>query len=162
MKKIILSLALALASFSGVRAQDVYNEIRKKAVEHINDPLANDLVKQVNIFKRDALDYMLIKMREQMPDSTVTFLDKQAYAMNNFVNFYIQKIIESSSLPQARQVQIIKLFMDASYSNPLFNDPDGELTLGYYANGDCLTRFSLDTDWRRAVVAVMTEIKKIE
>ena len=49
--------------------------------------------------------------------------------------------------------------MDVSFSNPLFDDPDKELTLGYYANGECLTRFSLDTDWRRAVAAIAMEMK---
>ena len=162
MKKIFILSMLAILLFTNVAAQDVYNEIREKATEHVSNPLTNDLVKQINRFKVDALDYMLIKMREQMPDSTATFLDKQAFAMNNFVNLYLKKVLEYRTMPQAQQVKVLKAFMDASYSNPLFNDTDTELTLGYYANGDCLTRFSLDTDWRRAILAASAIMKEME
>lgn len=162
MKKIFVSMMLAFLTFADIAAQDVYTEIRSKATEQISDPLVNDVVKQINRFKVDALDYMLIKMREQMPDSTATFLDKQALAMNNFVSLYLKKVLEYRTMPQAQQVKILKAFMDASYSNSLFNDPDNELTLGYYVNDDCLTRFSLDTDWRRAYLAANAMLKKIE
>lgn len=94
-----------------------------------------------------------------MPDSSAIFLDKQAYAMNTFINVYIRKVLDNKDMPQAQIVKIMQFFMDVSYSNPLFNDPDKELTLGYYSNGKCLTRFSLDTDWRRAVAAVAMEMK---
>ena len=49
---------------------------------------------------------------------------------------------------------MIKMFMDASYSNPLFNDKDTELVLSYYNSAQSMTRFSLDTDWRKAVAAI--------
>ncbi len=162
MKKFFVSMMLAFLSFADIAAQDVYNEIREKATEQIGNPLVNDVVKQINRFKVDALDYMLIKMREQMPDSSATFLDKQALAMNNFVSLYLNKVLEYRTMPQAQQVKILKAFMDASYSNSLFNDPDNELTLGYYVNDDCLTRFSLDTDWRRAYLAANAILKNIE
>ncbi len=95
-----------------------------------------------------------------MPDSTTIFLDKQAFALNNFINYYIQTIVESQDLPANSQLKIIELFMDASISNPLFNDSDKELVHGYFVNGNCLTRFSLDTDWRRAAAAVYNQLEK--
>ena len=160
-QKLIATWLLAVISVCNVQAQEVYNEIRNTAqtgVEHAS----NDVVKQINQFKVDALDYLLFKMREQMPDSTTGFLDKQAFAMNNFIGFYIQKITEMRTMPQAYQAKVMELFMDASFSNPLFNDTDKELVLGYYVNADCLMRFSLDTDWRKATAAVAVEIKKIQ
>lgn len=160
-KKTLLSLVLGCGMTLSVHAQSVYNEIREKSQTSVTQA-TNDVVKQINQFKVDALDYMLIKMREQMPDSTTSFLDKQAFAMNNFVNFYIQQITEMRTMPQAYQVKVMQLFMDASLSNPLFNDSDKELTLGYFANSSCLTRFSLDTDWRKASAAVAIEIKNIK
>ena len=51
-------------------------------------------------------------------------------------------------------MKMIKMFMDASYSNPLFNDKDTELVLSYYNSAQSMTRFSLDTDWRKAVAAI--------
>ena len=159
MRKLLLSIAFTLISFCTVNGQEVYNEIRNNATNIVSNPSTNDMVRNINQFKVDALDYLLVKMREQMPDSTTIFLDKQAYAMNNFVNFFIQEIIKNKDMPQAHQVKIMKLFMDASFSNPLFEDPEKDITLIYYANEECLTSFSLDTDWRKAVAAVVMEMK---
>ena len=72
------------------------------------------------------------------------------------------QLVESSQMPANYQVKVIRLFMDASYSNPLFHDTEHELTLSYYVRADCMTRFSLDTDWRRANVAVMHELQRIK
>lgn len=159
MKKIFIAIMLCLISIE-IKAQNVYNEIKNTANSAIQNPLTDVLIKQISQFKIDALDYMLIKMREEMPDSTALFLDKQAFAMNNFVNIYIQKLIEYKSQPEAQQMKIMQIFMDASFSNPLFNDTDTELILCYYANSDCITRFSLDTDWRRASAAIAVMIKE--
>ena len=152
MKKVIMLLMLVVSI--SAQAQQAYSELRQKAQNTVNDANAQPLVKQISQFKLDALNYMAIKMREEMPDSTVSFLDKQAMAMDNFVNFYIEKLIESMQQPNAAQVKMIKMFMDVSYSNPLFNDKDKELTLAYYNRPECLTRFSLDTDWRKAAAAI--------
>lgn len=152
MKKVILFALLAIAT--SMQAQEAYNELRQKAKTTVNDPKINAVVKQISQFKLDALNYMAIKMQEEMPDSSATFLDKQAIAMDNFVNFYVEKLIESTKLPNVQQVKMIKMFMDASYSNPLFNDKDTELVLSYYNSAQSMTRFSLDTDWRKAVAAI--------
>ena len=152
MKKVILFALLAIAT--SMQAQEAYNELRQKAKTTVNDPKTNAVVKQISQFKLDALNYMAIKMQEEMPDSSATVLDKQAIAMDNFVNFYVEKLIESTKLPNVQQVKMIKMFMDASYSNPLFNDKDTELVLSYYNSAQSMTRFSLDTDWRKAVAAI--------
>ncbi len=152
MKKLILLALLAIATTA--QGQEAYNELRQKAKTTISNPNANAIVKQISQFKLDALNYMAMKMREVMPDSSATFLDKQAIAMDNFVNFYIEKLIESTKQPNVEQVKMIKMFMDASYSNPLFEDKDTELVLSYYNSADSMTRFSLDTDWRKAVAAI--------
>jgi hypothetical protein len=152
MKKVILLALLAITT--SMQAQEAYNELRQKAKTTVADPKTNAVVKQISQFKLDALNYMAIKMQEVMPDSSVTFLDKQAIAMDNFVNFYVEKLIESTKKPNVQQVKMIKMFMDASYSNPLFNDKDTELVLSYYNSAQSMTRFSLDTDWRKAVAAI--------
>ena len=153
--------ALLAATATTASAQEVFNEIRNKAAEIAGNPATDNITKQINQFKADALNYMAMKMKETMPDSTVAFLDKQAMAMNNFMLMYMKNLIECRTLPQKMQVKVIKLFMDASYSNPLFNDDDTELTLSYYADGKSLTRFSLDTDWRRANAAAYDGMVKI-
>lgn len=154
-----MSLAIILGLANIAAAQSIYDEVKSNAQTAVQTS-SNELVKQINQFKLDALDYLLIKMREQTPDSTTAFLDKQAYALNGFVAFYIQQIVSMSNMPEAQKVKTVQLFMDASLSNPLFNDTDKELTQGYFANPNSITRFSLDTDWRRAFAAVVAETEK--
>ncbi len=160
MKKNLLLLLLIGTLCQTMQAQDVYLSIRKNAIETVNNPKTAPLLKELNQFKLDALDYMIIKMKEEMPDSSAYFLDKQAYALDNFLLLYMQTIIKNQNMPQAYQVQVIKLFMDATYSNPLFNDTDKELTLAYFADGKSMTRFTLDTNWQLAFIAAATELKK--
>lgn len=159
-KRIFLALLL-VTSLQAVSAQSVYEELRNNAAKVVAAPESNSMSKQFAHFKLDALNYMAMKMKETMPDSTATFLDKQALAMNNFISYYLQSLVDNNAQPAAYQIKIIKVFMDASYSNPLFNDTDKELTLAYYADGNSITRFSLDTDWRRAVVAAMEGMKTL-
>lgn len=154
-----MSLAIILGLANIAAAQNIYDEVKSNAQTAVQTS-NNELVKQINQFKLDALDYLLIKMREQTPDSTTAFLDKQAYALNGFIAFYIQQIVSMSNMPEAQKVKTVQLFMDASLSNPLFNDTDKELTQGYFANPNSITRFSLDTDWRRAFAAVVAETEK--
>ena len=85
MRKYIIAIILSLF-ITSVRSQNVYLEIRSSAKAIPDNPSANEMVRIINTFKVDALDYLIIKMREQMPDSTTNFLDRQAYAMNNFIN----------------------------------------------------------------------------
>jgi len=155
-KKAFLMLALLLATTVQIGAQEVYNEIKRKVQASLDDDTTNSAVRKISQFKMDALDYMLLKMREQMPDSATYFLDRQAYDLNQFVSVYIGCVTTVAAQSKEQQVEVMKLFVDASVSNPLFNDPDTELTLSYYNNDKCLTPFSLDTDWRKALAAVLS------
>lgn len=155
MKRIIIGLLLAITVGAKASAQKVYNEVKRTVEASLCDDTTNSVVRSINQFKKDALDYMLIKMREQMPDSSTTLLDEQALALNQYVSVYIKFLTNIHDKSKEEQVEVLKLFMDASYSNPFFHDPDTELTLGYYNNEQCLTRFSLDTDWRQALAAVL-------
>lgn len=160
MKNIIITFFFTAISCLNLNAQEVYNSIRSKALDTVNNPSTQDILKKIDMFQVDALDYLLLKMREEMPDSSTLYLDKQAYALSNFMNLYIRTIIEMQHEPKARTVQVVKLFMDASYSNPLFNDSDKELVYTYFNNQESLTRFSLDTDWQRAFIAASVELKR--
>lgn len=155
MKRSITIILLALLLGVKASAQKVFYEVKRGVEASLGDDTTNSVVRSINQFKKDALDYMLIKMREQMPDSSTTVLDEQALALNQFVGVYIKFLTNIHNKTKDEQVEVLKLFMDASYSNPFFHDPDTELTLGYYNNEGCLTRFSLDTDWRRAIAAVL-------
>lgn len=162
MKRLVLIMFATLAIATSSSAQDIYYEIKHKAEANISDPSANALIKQFSKFKVEALNYMAIKMKEEMPDSSASLLDKEALSLNTFLTIYTNALVKNSQMPPAYQVKVISAFMDASYGNPLFNDPDKDLVLVFFKNGDCMTRFSLDTDWRRAVLAVEEALKQLK
>ena len=162
MKRLFLLLSLAWIFTTNSSAQDIYYEIKHKAEADVSDPSVNPLIKQFSRFKVEALNYMAIKMKEEMPDSTADLLDKEALSLNTFLTIYTNALVENSQQPGAHQVKVISAFMDASYENPLFNDPDKELVLAFFKNGESLTRFSLDTDWRRAVLAANEAMKRLK
>lgn len=160
MRKLLFSLILSCLSCMTMNAQEVYNSIYEKAKESFENPSSSGIIKELNRFKLDALDYMLLKMREQMPDSSALFLDKEAYALHDFIGLYAKSLLEVRNQTKVFAVEIIKIFMDASYSNPLFDDKDLELAHTYYVDKNSMTRFSLDTDWRRAYLAASVQLKK--
>lgn len=162
MKKALLALLLFLSSAAAVSAQEIYSEIRRNAQANISDPTADLMVRKFSMFKLDALNYMGIKMKELMPDSTAALLDKEALSLTLFLNLYTNELVKCSQQPPAYQIKVIQAFMDASYSNPLFRDDDKELVHAYFNDGNSLTRFSLDTDWRRAVLAAKEAMRKLK
>jgi hypothetical protein len=162
MKKIFLSALFLLSLSQTLSAQEIYAEIRRSAQAKVSDTSADMLVRQFSMFKLEALNYLAIKMKEEFPDSTAELLDKEALSLNVFITNYTRSLVESRTMPANHQKKIIRAYMDASYSNPLFNDPDKELVLSYYSDGNSLTRFSLDTDWRRAIIAASMQLKKLQ
>ena len=148
MKKILAVLMLFVGM--NVQAQEVYNELRKKNMNIVENKEINTTIRHISQFKVDALNYLAIKMQEEMPDSSVNFLDRQAIAMDNYVQLYIKKLVEYNEMPQALQQEMTKMFMETTKDNPLFKDKDKEMVLNYYSSGESLIRFSLDTNWIKA------------
>lgn len=161
MKKTILALLVLLSVSATLPAQEIYTEIRRTAQNKVNDPCADLLVRKFSMFKLEALNYLAIKMKEEFPDSSADLLDKEALSLNVFMTNYTRSLVESRNMPANHQKKIIRAYMDASYSNPLFNDRDTELVLSYFNDASSLTRFSLDTDWRRAVLAAKAALRSI-
>ena len=110
MKKILIVIMLIVGM--NAQAQEVYNELRKTNKAVIENPQSHGIVRSISQFKLDALNYLAIKMQEEMPDSSVYFLDRQALAMNEYVQFYIQKLVELNEMPQSLQEQMTKMFME--------------------------------------------------
>ena len=145
MKKTLIALMLFVGM--NAQAQEVYNELRKSNKAVVENPNAHTLARHISQFKLDALDYLAIKMQEDMPDSTVYFLDRQAMAMDNYVQLYIKKLVEYSNLPQNMIDEMTKMFMETSKNTPLFKDKDKEMTLNYYA-------------WEKAYAIIEKKINK--
>ena len=88
MKRLFIILFATFALSTTSSAQEIFYEIKNSAEANIANPSANPLVKKFSRFKVEALNYMAMKMREEMPDSTVELLDKEALSLNTFLTIY--------------------------------------------------------------------------
>lgn len=138
---------MCLAGIVNAHAQAVYNEVYRLAKKTADSTQLNLETRKVAMFKVYALDYMSQKSVEVMPDSSAYVLDKQAYALYDFVDFYMNNL--SKAKKQQKEV-VMTVFRNASLNNPRFGDTDKDYVLSYVNNTDFITPFSLDTDWEKA------------
>lgn len=152
MKESIIAILMLAAIPSMAGAQDVYKEILRISKEAANDQSKDIETRKVATFKVDELNYMAMKSREQMPDSSMQMLDNQAYAMYTFVNQYVKALGIYSKKKQRETIR--QIYKDATIHNARFGDMDADLVESYYRRSDYLTQFSLDTDWVKALEEV--------
>ena len=151
MKRLLFAVLTAFAVLPAM-SQQVFGEIRQKAQQIVDNPSTPATTRQINQFKVDALNYLVMKMKQEMPDSSALILDKQAFGLHQFLNLYAHTMLSVRQLPQKIQVERMRVFIDASINAPFFRDRDDELVLAYFRDENCITRFSLDTDWQQAYV----------
>ena len=155
MKKILILVLMACATAFTAQAQEVYKRILKVSKQTAADKSKSIDVRKVATFKVDELNYMAMKSKELMPDSTVRMLDTQAYAMHEVINLFFKRLSEAKKKTQKELV--MARFKNASINNSRFNDMDKELVLSYYDNGNYMTQFSLDTDWVKALAEIRSK-----
>ncbi len=143
-----------------VYAQDIYNALLNDAKKAAENPKSNPVSRKIAQFKRVGLEYIKEKAFKSDKEVTVKFLDDQAYYMNQFVSSFIRDALVNTSLSKSEKKKRILLFIDASGSNRLFNDPDREVADAYVTTEGQLTPFSLDTDWVKAYAAVQSVLEK--
>lgn len=143
------------------KAQDVFKLLLQDAKTVAEDKSRDIETRKIATFKYDELSYMAMQVRDDvLRDSTdldffnktVTMLNEQSYAMHEFVNFYLERL-KAVKKKEDRDV-VMTVFRNASINYPLFNDMDKELILSYYNNENYITRFSLDTNWVKALAVV--------
>ena len=91
MKKYLLLLIMACFTVSAANAQEIYKEVvrlKTNAETLMNDTTKNMDVRKVACFKNDALYYLIDKAADA-PDFSELELGKQANAMIEFVNTFI-------------------------------------------------------------------------
>jgi hypothetical protein len=161
MKKIAFIAAILLSLTVNLHAQDIYKAILNDAKTIVNDPSGNPVLRKIAQFKVSDLQYIHDKAIASPHEVTTKFLDDQAYYMNQFINTFIREALVNTSLTKADKKKRILLFMDASSSNPLFNDEDKELVNAYINDSkNQFTPFCLDTDWTKAYAAVMSKLNE--
>ena len=160
MKKILMTAVVLLLTASA-NAQDVFKLLLQDAKTVAEDKSRDLETRKIATFKYDELSYMAMQVRDDvLRDSTdldffnrtVTMLNEQSFAMYEFIEFYFERLAAAKK-KEERDI-VITVFRNASINHPLFNDMDKELILSYYNNENYLTRFSLDTDWVKALAVV--------
>ena len=142
-----------------LRAQSVYNMVMENATRMVNSPSSSYTQTQIAQFKRTALTYLKTKAFEANDSVSTEFLNVQAYYLSEFLGSFFNDILKSKRKDKTEKQEMIEHYMDASVSNPLYNDPDQETTMSYIIEGGQLTPFCLNTNWQKAYYAA-TSTKK--
>jgi hypothetical protein len=137
---------------TAVHSQEVYSKIMQMSKDVAEDRSRSLTTRKIATFKVDELNYMAMKARELMPDSTMRMLDVQALAMYDYVELFIKQLTIESKKRERKAV--IDLFKRITLENPRYFDMDKELIMSYINTEGYLTQFSLDTDWVKALDAV--------
>lgn len=132
-------------------SQDVFNEIRKLSQEVSRNTNKSNFERSIALFKLDALEYLGMKSREVMPDSSAIVLDTQAYGLYEFC-FYYAAAYEKARTKAGKQ-NVVNVFREVSLSCPRFDDKEYDICRFYSDNHDKTnnTPFNLDCDWVKAV-----------
>ena len=152
------SLFALLLAPNTMKAQEVYNMVLENATQTVNSPSKSFTQVKIAQFKSTALIYLKRKSFENSKEVKEEFLNTQAYYLSEFIFLFFTQILKDHKLSDEERRKKIYLFMDASLSNPLFNDPDTETTQSYIKEGSELTPFSLDTDWQKAWHAAKSQL----
>lgn len=163
MRKIMTTVIMMTMTIACSHAQEVFKEVLRMAQEDLKNPKSTLEMKKIATFKIDELSYMSMKVREELLTDTtdianmnenIKLLNEQAVALYEFITIFTERMGKARKSKE-RELTNAK-FKKISIENPLFNDMDKELVLSYFDNPNCITQFSLDTDWVKAV----EEVKK--
>lgn len=148
MKKTMIALLMLCLTTLSANAQQVYKEVYRLSKKIADSTQLDIETRKIATFKVDALEYMAMKASEVMPDSSMNMLDRQAYALYDFIDTFTQRLAKATKTSQKDEV--IAVYRNASINNPWFNDSDKDLVWSYYNNANYITQFSLDTNWEKA------------
>lgn len=151
MKKLVMVTLFGLVSACPMKAQEVFNQVVSNAKLILEDPNADPYLTSVSQFKYTALQYLCnTAIKRNGGSAEADMLDRQAYAMNNFIMSYLQELAKAQKSTPAAQKNILKKYWRASAENPMFYDEDKETTEAFMSDPKCITPFCLDTDWEKA------------
>lgn len=158
MKTFLLTLLFATFTLGG-SAQEIYKLVYQSAKSTLENPATPLTKAKIAQFKLSQLTYLYQKAFDTMPEVTDRFLDVQAYYLSEFLTLYQTDLVKSSKMSGEERAKRVMIFLDATVSNPLFNDKDEETIYAYIKEGTEITPFSLDTDWEKALAAVKAQLK---
>ena len=159
MKKMLMTAAVLLLTATAANAQDVFKLLLEDSKKVASDKSKDLEMRKIATFKFDALSYMAMQVRDDvLRDSTnldffnktMTMLNEQSMALQDFVTEFLKRY-KAAKKAEDREL-VMAVFRNASMANPMYGDKDSDLVLAYYKNEtNYITRFSLDTDWVKAL-----------
>lgn len=159
MKYLLTCITIIFFTVTEAKSQTVFNMVLDNSIRIVNSPSSGFTQTQIAQFKRTALVYLRGKAEGLVAgEDYVNLLDTQAYYMSEFITLFFDEILKSKRLSEQKRKDKILLFMDASVSNPLFDDKDEETTMSFIYNGGELTPFCLNTDWQKAYAAAKANL----
>ena len=169
MAKTFISIFMFLFLSVGMTAQEVFKQILDSSNKVLMDNHEDVGIRKIALFKVDALTYLNTQVMAEINDTTseltpermthlIAMRDSQAYYMYDYINSFLKEYGRMKR--QAEKDRVLRIFRDASVSNPLYNDPDRQFVLAYYNREDFLTQFSLDTDWVKAFEEVKKKLRQ--
>lgn len=151
MKKLILVAAFGLFTATQSNAQEVFNQVVSNAKLVLEDPKADQFLIAISQFKYTALQYLCTTaIKRKGGPVEADMLDRQAYALNHFIISYFSELAKAQRSSDTAQKDIMKKYWRATAENPMFNDADKEKTEAFLNDPECITPFSIDTNWELA------------
>lgn len=150
MKKVLFTLLVLMASVTSIQAQDLFKNVHDRATAIVNNPASSDEEIQINQFKVTALNYISMMVKKRGLDKDAYFYDSQAVNMSSFVTDFQVNLEKARTMSAAKRTEILKIYTEASKSNPLFKDTDKEKVNAYVNDKSTMTPFWIDTDWEKA------------
>ena len=149
-KAITLLLALLFLTTPKAHSQEVFEAVLKSATDIVDNPNSDDAQIQIAQFKITTLTYIHRKMVELNPDASAHDLDVQAYYMSVYLTHFLSDVYKLRGASNNTRAKQLKVYIETSKNNPLFNDPDKSIVHAYIGDGESLTPFSIDTNWQKA------------
>ena len=112
----------------------------------------------ISQFKYTALNYLCNTAIKQNGGGVKgDWLDKQAYGLNHFIISYFTDLSHAPKNNDKIKKDIMLHYWKACSDNMLFQGQDKEVTEVFIQDRDCITPFSLNTDWEKADKAISKE-----
>ena len=157
MKRLVLLTLFGALFALPMKSQDVFNQVVNIAKKVIDDPRADPFMLGVSQFKYTALNYICNTAIKQNGGGVKgDWLDKQAYGLNHFIISYFTDLARAKNSDKAMK-DVTLHYWKACAENVLFPGQDKEITEVFIQDRDCITPFSLNTDWEKADKAISKE-----
>lgn len=158
MKRLVLFTLFGALFALPMKSQEVFNQVVNNAKQVIDDPKANPFMLAISQFKYTALNYLCNTAIKQNGGGVKgDWLDKQAYGLNHFIISYFTDLSNAPKNNDKIKKDIMLHYWKACSDNMLFQGQDKEITEVFIQDRDCITPFSLNTDWEKADKAISKE-----